>query len=439
MSTTYGGLLAAAADAVKDANLAVGRRRFDSQLDAAQALVDYHGLLDALAGHTWVLLTPEQAAGIRASQGPRPVEVAAIGMAEAIGQVTGTGRPHPDHASCLHRSYPHGRWRVAARTDDVGEGIKDMILPGELRPGDRLPVEKDLAARLNLSRSSLREGVRALTLMGVLRSRQRDGTYATALQLEQLFAPVTFAAETEAAGLAARFIAAEQLQEADDILVEAEVMLRRGGKTDHELLLAADRAGSMESCPARPATLSLLPCSALCPPGRRELGCGAASSKKAPRLEPFRSIAAFSRHSRHTTSTGRDYGWQYTSIRLTEHLALEEIRPSIGSVGDAYDNALMETINGLYKAECIRTTVFHDGPYKTLADVEYATAGWVDWYNNRRLHSSLGNVPPVEYDPSLTGGGLVEGVCAGHGRVGGWSGALRVPGILMMWPRSCGR
>ena len=89
---------------------------------------------------------------------------------------------------------------------------------------------------------------------------------------------------------------------------------------------------------------------------------------------------------------------QYTSLRLTEHLALEEIRPSIGSVGDAYDNALMEPINGLYKAECIRTTVFHDGPYKTIADVEYATAGWVDWYNNRRLHSTLGNVPPVEFE-----------------------------------------
>ena len=88
---------------------------------------------------------------------------------------------------------------------------------------------------------------------------------------------------------------------------------------------------------------------------------------------------------------------EYTSLRLTEHLALEEIRPSIGSVGDC-DNALMESINGLYKAECIRTTVFHDGPSKTIADVEYATAGWVDWYNNRRLHSSLGNVPPVEYE-----------------------------------------
>ena len=93
-----------------------------------------------------------------------------------------------------------------------------------------------------------------------------------------------------------------------------------------------------------------------------------------------------------------DAGSQYTSVRLTEHLALEEIRPSIGTVGDAYDNALMETINGLYKAEAIRTTVFHAGPYKTLADVEYATAGWVDWYNNRRLHGTLGNVPPIEYE-----------------------------------------
>ena len=93
-----------------------------------------------------------------------------------------------------------------------------------------------------------------------------------------------------------------------------------------------------------------------------------------------------------------DAGSQYTSVRLTEHLALEEIRPSIGTVGDAYDNALMETINGLYKAEAIRTTVFHPGPFKTIVDVEYATAGWVEWYNNRRLHSTLGNVPPVEYE-----------------------------------------
>ena len=93
-----------------------------------------------------------------------------------------------------------------------------------------------------------------------------------------------------------------------------------------------------------------------------------------------------------------DAGSQYTSLRFTEHLALKAIKPSIGSVGDAFDNALMETINGLYKTECIRTTVFHDGPYKTIADVEYATAGWVDWYNQRRLHGSLGMMTPVEFE-----------------------------------------
>ena len=93
-----------------------------------------------------------------------------------------------------------------------------------------------------------------------------------------------------------------------------------------------------------------------------------------------------------------DAGSQYTSIRLTERLDLEQIAASIGSVGDAYDNALMESGNGLYKTECIRTTIFHAGPYKTLADVEFATAGWVEWYNNRRLHSSIRMLSPVAYE-----------------------------------------
>ena len=93
-----------------------------------------------------------------------------------------------------------------------------------------------------------------------------------------------------------------------------------------------------------------------------------------------------------------DAGSQYTSIKFTEHLELTEIVPSIGTVGDAYDNALMETVIGLFKTECIATTVFHAGPYKTLADVEYATAGWVDWYNHRRLHGSLGMLTPTEFE-----------------------------------------
>ena len=93
-----------------------------------------------------------------------------------------------------------------------------------------------------------------------------------------------------------------------------------------------------------------------------------------------------------------DAGSQYTSIGFTDRLDEHGIRPSIGTVADAYDNALMECVIGLFKTECIRTTVFHDGPYKTIADVEYATAGWVDWYNNARLHGTLDMMTPVEYE-----------------------------------------
>ena len=93
-----------------------------------------------------------------------------------------------------------------------------------------------------------------------------------------------------------------------------------------------------------------------------------------------------------------DAGSQYTSITFTDHLADAGIRPSIGSVADAYDNALMECVNGLYKTECIRTTIFHSGPYRTIAEVEYATASWVDWYNNQRLHTSLEMMTPVEFE-----------------------------------------
>ena len=89
-----------------------------------------------------------------------------------------------------------------------------------------------------------------------------------------------------------------------------------------------------------------------------------------------------------------DRGSQYLSIRYTERLAEAGFNASVGSVGDSYDNALAETINGLYKAEVIHK----DGPWKGLDDVERATLTWVDWFNNRRLLQPIGDVPPVEYE-----------------------------------------
>ena len=87
-----------------------------------------------------------------------------------------------------------------------------------------------------------------------------------------------------------------------------------------------------------------------------------------------------------------DRGGQYVSIHYTERLAAAGIEPSVGSVGDSYDNALAETINGLYKAELIHRR----GPWRCLEAVEFATLGWVDWFNNRRLLEPIGNVPPAE-------------------------------------------
>ena len=87
-----------------------------------------------------------------------------------------------------------------------------------------------------------------------------------------------------------------------------------------------------------------------------------------------------------------DRGGQYLSIRYTERLALAGIEPSVGSVGDSYDNALAETINGLYKAEVIHRL----GPWKTMAAVEWETLKWVDWFNNRRLLAPIGYIPPAE-------------------------------------------
>ena len=94
-----------------------------------------------------------------------------------------------------------------------------------------------------------------------------------------------------------------------------------------------------------------------------------------------------------------DAGSQYTAIRFTETLALEGLTASIGSVGDAYDNAVAESVIGLYKNEAIRSdSPFRTGPLRTLADVETVTMEYVDWYDNRRLHSRLDNLTPEEYE-----------------------------------------
>ncbi len=89
-----------------------------------------------------------------------------------------------------------------------------------------------------------------------------------------------------------------------------------------------------------------------------------------------------------------DRGVQYVSIRYTERLAEAGIEPSVGSVGDSYDNALAETIIGLYKTELIRQR----GPWRNIDDVEYATLEWVDWFNHRRLFQPIGDVPPAELE-----------------------------------------
>ena len=89
-----------------------------------------------------------------------------------------------------------------------------------------------------------------------------------------------------------------------------------------------------------------------------------------------------------------DRGSQYLSIRYSERLAEVGAQPSVGSTGDSYDNALAETVIGLFKTEVIR----HRGPWKSIDAVEYATLEWVDWFNHRRLLRPIGDVPPAELE-----------------------------------------
>jgi len=92
-----------------------------------------------------------------------------------------------------------------------------------------------------------------------------------------------------------------------------------------------------------------------------------------------------------------DRGSQYLSIKYTERLGEAGIEPSVGSVGDSYDNALAETINGLFKAEVIHRR----GPWRIFEAVEYATLEWVDWFNNRRLLEPIGNIPRAEAEANF--------------------------------------
>jgi DNA-binding FadR family transcriptional regulator len=147
-----------------------------------------------------------------------------------------------------------------SQTEVVLQGIKQMITTGVLGPGSRLPVEKDLAGSLGVSRGSLREGVRALCIMGVLETRQGDGTYVTSLDSRLLLAPMAFMAdlqtpehrldlhavrrvlESEAAARAALFITDDQLAEAATIMEHVAPLVLGAEALDHEAILEADIA-----------------------------------------------------------------------------------------------------------------------------------------------------------------------------------------------------
>jgi GntR family transcriptional regulator, transcriptional repressor for pyruvate dehydrogenase complex len=149
---------------------------------------------------------------------------------------------------------------IPSQTDVVVDGIKSMIISGHLGPGARLPREKDLALELNVSRGPLREGVRALCLMGVLETRQGDGTYVTALDARLLLAPMALLVdlgaeadafhlqvvrrvlETEAAGRAAQLITDAALREASDILAEVDPVVTSPSDDHSGAFIEADIA-----------------------------------------------------------------------------------------------------------------------------------------------------------------------------------------------------
>lgn len=135
------------------------------------------------------------------------------GAAQSISHRSGgaSGHPYTVHMTEAARS----------QTDVVIDGIKDMLTRGDLAPGARLPVEKDLAAVLGVSRGPLREGVRALAALGVLETRQGDGTYVTSLDPRELLSPIGFLADLQQPGQAAELIAVRRVLESESVALAA--------------------------------------------------------------------------------------------------------------------------------------------------------------------------------------------------------------------------
>jgi len=127
---------------------------------------------------------------------------------------------------------------------------------------------------------------------------------------------------------------------------------------------------------------------------RRIVGWRVASSMRTDLVLDALEQALWSRTETEGLVHHSDRGVQYLSIRYTERLAEAGVESSVGSVGDSYDNALAETIIGLFKTEVIRRR----GPWRTIDAIEYATLEWVDWFNHRRLLEPIGNIPPAELE-----------------------------------------
>ena len=129
---------------------------------------------------------------------------------------------------------------------------------------------------------------------------------------------------------------------------------------------------------------------------RRIVGWRVSSSLRTDLALDALEMAVFNRRDRELAGLVHhsDRGTQYLSIRYTERLAEAGVIPSVGSRGDSYDNALAESVNGLYKAELIHRR----GPWGGVEDVELATSRWVHWWNTQRLHSACGHVPPAEHE-----------------------------------------